>query len=486
MAKNLFHINNPFYNYSSEVSKPDLRAALFRRLHKEIGFGQLRILTLLLVDIIFVGLAWLIAEEHGTPFQSPWNLQEHPQAMLVILVTTISLIASRGLYQSGSNRRDYFRLFTTLTFAQLFLVLVAFLYQPGLFVSRSTFLLSWLFSVLFVCTGRLAIDVTINSLRQRGTFRTPAFLICDEADRNNVLGIVGPENCYRIMGIEEASCLDRYQRQETINKMMALGVREVFIAWGAIKNRLFLYWLFQNNGITVHVLPADYKPIGRKLELKCIGGTPVLKYRKSAIIGTDFWFKRSFDFCFSALFVLLLFPIYICIGLLIKLDSPGPMLYKQIRIGLHGKPFEVWKFRTMRADADQLQKELELLNQTQDGVLFKIENDPRITRVGKVLRRYSLDELPQLFNVLRGDMSLVGPRPLPIRDIEKFSDYHFIRHEVLPGVTGLWQVSGRSDILSFEEVIKLDVAYIENWSLGLDFQILLRTIQVVLGKTGAY
>ena len=183
---------------------------------------------------------------------------------------------------------------------------------------------------------------------------------------------------------------------------------------------------------------------------------------------------------------MLSFPIYIAIAIAIKLDSPGTVFYKQTRIGLHGQQFKVWKFRTMRSDAEKFQKELEALNETKDGIIFKIKDDPRITRVGKFLRRYSLDELPQLFNVILGEMSIVGPRPLPIRDVDKFSEHHFIRHEVLPGITGLWQVSGRSDILDFEQVINLDLNYIENWSLQLDFEILLKTVMVVLKKEGAY
>ncbi|MBA3923852.1 MAG: sugar transferase, partial [Nostocaceae cyanobacterium] len=179
-------------------------------------------------------------------------------------------------------------------------------------------------------------------------------------------------------------------------------------------------------------------------------------------------------------------PLYLCIALLIKLDSPGPIFYKQTRIGLHGHPFKVWKFRTMVMNADKLQKELEARNEMQDGVLFKMKDDPRITTLGKFLRRYSLDEIPQLFNVLFGEMSLVGPRPLPTRDVEKFSKHHFIRHEILPGITGLWQVSGRSDIIDFEKVIRLDVTYMENWSLSLDLQILLQTVRVILEKKGAY
>jgi exopolysaccharide biosynthesis polyprenyl glycosylphosphotransferase len=247
-----------------------------------------------------------------------------------------------------------------------------------------------------------------------------------------------------------------------------------------------LCWLFQAYGITVHLLPTEFQPIYRDLVIYNVGGMACLSFVCPIITGKDFWIKRCFDFCFTAIFLMITFPVYVAIAIIIKLDSPGPIFYRQTRIGLSGKQFKVWKFRTMVPNADKLQKELESLNEVKDGVIFKIKDDPRVTQIGKLLRRYSLDELPQLFNVLLGEMSLVGPRPLPTRDVDKFSARHFIRQEVLPGVTGLWQVSGRSDILDFEQIIKLDLNYIENWSLWLDFQILFRTVKVVLKKEGAY
>ena len=140
----------------------------------------------------------------------------------------------------------------------------------------------------------------------------------------------------------------------------------------------------------------------------------------------------------------------------------------------------------MVVNAAQLQATLESKNEMKDGVLFKMKDDPRITKIGGFLRQYSLDELPQIFNVLLGEMSLVGPRPLPIRDVERFKEWHYIRQEVLPGITGLWQVSGRSDITDFDEAVNLDIAYIANWSLWMDLKILLQTVNVVLHKTGAY
>lgn len=209
---------------------------------------------------------------------------------------------------------------------------------------------------------------------------------------------------------------------------------------------------------------------------------PILGYRKPNV---SFLIKRIFDniAAFTILIVLSL-PL-LAIALLIKLDSPGPILYKQTRVGFQGRHFQVWKFRTMVQNASQLQSQLEAQNEIAGGVLFKMKNDPRITRVGKYLRKYSLDELPQLFNVLQGHMSLVGPRPLPIRDVEKFAPEHYFRQNIIPGITGLWQVSGRSDTDS-DNLFKLDFEYIQNWSLALDFKILCRTIKVVLNSEGAY
>lgn len=196
--------------------------------------------------------------------------------------------------------------------------------------------------------------------------------------------------------------------------------------------------------------------------------------------------KRCFDFSSSIILLLLLFPVYLLIAILIKVDSPGPVFFIQERIGLNCHLFKMWKFRTMVVNAEQQQIKLEAQNEIKNGVLFKIKDDPRITQLGKFLRRYSLDELPQLLNVVLGDMSLVGPRPFPVRDVERFSTKHFIRQKVIPGITGLWQISGRSNIDDFEECVKLDTDYINNWSLWLDFKILLKTVRVVLEKTGAY
>jgi lipopolysaccharide/colanic/teichoic acid biosynthesis glycosyltransferase len=182
--------------------------------------------------------------------------------------------------------------------------------------------------------------------------------------------------------------------------------------------------------------------------------------------------------------LLLISPVLMIIAAAVKLSSRGPVLYRSIRPGIGGRPFSCLKFRTMREHADQIQADLESLNE-QSGALFKIRNDPRLTGVGRFLRRFSLDELPQLVNVMRGEMSLVGPRPLPMRDFQRLEDWHKKRYLVLPGVTGLWQVSGRSE-LDFDDLVRLDFLYLEQWSIFLDLSILLKTIPAVLSRRGAF
>jgi lipopolysaccharide/colanic/teichoic acid biosynthesis glycosyltransferase len=211
---------------------------------------------------------------------------------------------------------------------------------------------------------------------------------------------------------------------------------------------------------------------------------PLFTLRPPVFEGLDYALKRTFDLVLATVGLVLLSPALLVIALAVKLSSRGPVIYRSSRPGIGGHPFECFKFRTMRKHADQLQADLESLNE-QSGALFKIRRDPRLTRAGRILRRYSLDELPQLLNVVRGEMSLVGPRPLPMRDFERLEDWHKKRYLVLPGMTGLWQVSGRAE-LDFDDLVRLDFLYLERWSVSLDLSILLRTIPAVLSRRGAF
>jgi exopolysaccharide biosynthesis polyprenyl glycosylphosphotransferase len=211
---------------------------------------------------------------------------------------------------------------------------------------------------------------------------------------------------------------------------------------------------------------------------------PLFELRPPILAGADWFVKRTFDLAVSLVVVTIGLPLWFASALAIKLTSPGPVLYRDRRVGLRQQEFTMLKFRTMVAGAAEQQAALESSNEA-DGPLFKIRDDPRITRVGALLRRLSIDEVPQVLNVLRGEMSLVGPRPLRIRDYRRLEDWHRKRDLVLPGMTGLWQISGRSS-LGFDDLVRLDFYYIENWSLWLDISILAKTVPAVLTRRGAY
>jgi exopolysaccharide biosynthesis polyprenyl glycosylphosphotransferase len=238
-------------------------------------------------------------------------------------------------------------------------------------------------------------------------------------------------------------------------------------------------------GVKVRVAPrATELLIERRGEYVPGQGVPLFELRPPVFVGADWVVKRGFDLGVSIVVAVLGFPIWLLIALAIKLDSRGPILYRDRRVGLNETEFDMLKFRTMRADAEEHQAELERSNEA-DGALFKIKDDPRVTRVGDFLRRFSLDEVPQVLNVLRGEMSLVGPRPLPVRDYDLLEPWHRKRYLVLPGMTGLWQIAGRSR-LGFDDLVRLDFYYLEHWSIWLDISILLKTVPAVVGRRGAY
>ena len=194
--------------------------------------------------------------------------------------------------------------------------------------------------------------------------------------------------------------------------------------------------------------------------------------------------KRLIDTVLSLIALIILSPLLLITALAVKLSSPGPVLFKQQRLGLHGKVFTIYKFRSMYIDAEERKKELQSRNEVK-GLMFKMENDPRITRVGKFIRKTSIDELPQFYNVVKGDMSLVGTRPPTEDEFEKYNQYYRRRISMTPGLTGMWQVSGRSEIENFDDVVKYDLQYIDNWSLWLDIKILFKTVVVVIAGRGS-
>ncbi|HWQ91596.1 MAG TPA: sugar transferase, partial [Clostridia bacterium] len=215
------------------------------------------------------------------------------------------------------------------------------------------------------------------------------------------------------------------------------------------------------------------------------GDRPVLVFSSAPETSWQSVLKQLVDFVGALVCVCMLLPLFGIVALLIKLSSPGPVFFRQQRSGLNGRPFTIYKFRTMVTNAEQLKHELAAMNEM-SGPVFKVTNDPRVTPLGRFLRKFSIDELPQFFNVLRGEMSLVGPRPLPVDEVKRFNDFaHRRRLSVKPGLTCLWQISGRNNVKDFKDWVRLDLEYIDNWSIWLDFKILFRTVPVVLAGTGA-
>ncbi|MGI5161760.1 sugar transferase [Microbispora sp. CA-102843] len=245
-----------------------------------------------------------------------------------------------------------------------------------------------------------------------------------------------------------------------------------------------LAWGIESRGTDLFVAPALMDVAGPRISVRPVAGMPLLHVEHPDLQGSRRLVKNAFDRIVAAAFLLVLVFPMLAIAAVVRATSPGPALFRQTRIGRYGREFHMLKFRTMVVDAERLKPVLAESNES-DGVLFKIRNDPRITRVGQLLRRYSLDELPQLLNVLRGEMSLVGPRPPLPAEVERYGTDVHRRLVVRPGMTGLWQVSGRSD-LSWEESVRLDLRYVENWSLMLDLQILWKTWSAVTGGRGAY
>ncbi|MEG9431812.1 sugar transferase [Terriglobus sp. ADX1] len=322
-------------------------------------------------------------------------------------------------------------------------------------------------NVLIIGSGRVghALRNHLESLRHLG-FRFRGFIALNEQEIESAdADIVGDvTNCLSIA--------------------RALFVDEIFFSVPAEKKIVIgLVQEARELGIDVRVVPDLYDGLAWNAPIEYVGQFPTIPlHRRDFPIGS-FMVKRALDLTLSFAALVILSPLLFLIAIAVRLDSPGPIFYRARRIGRKGRTFNCYKFRTMVQNADHLKAQLAHMNE-RDGILFKMSNDPRITRMGRFLRKYSLDEIPQFFNVLKGDMSLVGPRPPIASEVERYDLSHLRRLDVLPGITGLWQVEARQDP-SFDSYISLDTAYVENWNLWLDLKILIRTISVVISGTGS-
>lgn len=463
-------------------------------------WASLDILTVVVAAILALRLRTVLPDEVSALYVVPHLIQSSPRMLFFYIgwfaVCLVFFTRSYGLYGPIQNRSGLHELRMTMqaTLTSGLLLCGTLYLSSGEDISRVVIALVVVLSAILLCARR-AIWRRMAYGRFRAGIETRNVLIVGAgrvgyALRNHLESL--QHLGFRFKGFvalteREAESGDAEVIGDVRNCLSlarSLFVDEIFFSVPAEK-KLVIKMVEEARaaGIDVRVVPDMYDGLAWNAPVEYIGQFPTIPlHRKDFPMGA-FLLKRTLDTTLSALALVALSPVMAAIAIAVKMDSEGPMFYKAHRIGRKGRTFTCYKFRTMVQDADRLKAELEHMNE-RDGILFKIAKDPRITRLGGFLRKYSLDELPQFYNVLRGDMSLVGPRPPMAAEVEQYDLAHLRRLDVLPGITGLWQVEARQDP-SFDSYISLDTAYVENWSLLMDLRILARTVSVVVSGTGS-
>ena len=453
--------------------------------------------VLVVGDALAVFGAFLLA--HWVRFIAPdleataLGLEEYARLGALVSVVAVVLFALHEFYDLDRPRSWLARfqmVVSTVSTALVLTVAISFFLGDQRF-SRLWFAAGWAFSVIGLVGWRwlavhLYASVRDSVVPARKVLIVGANPVGQELARElsgqcQIVGYVDngsdldPAAARDVSLVGPIASLDRLVQQ--------YGVDEIIVALPANRREQLGRIVARGFGRPVQVkFAADLgEPLPERFELHRYGGRSFIGFAPVAPVS---WLKRAFDLVMGLVALVALSPVMIAIAILIRLDSPGPIFYGQERVGKDGVRFKMMKFRSMRQDADALLEQLRAQNEA-SGPLFKMRQDPRVTKIGRILRRTSLDELPQLFNVLLGQMSLVGPRPPVPSEVAQYEDWQLGRLRAIPGMTGLWQVSGRSDV-PFHDMVRLDLHYIRNWSLWLDLEIILRTIPAVVGKSGAY
>ncbi len=429
------------------------------------------------------------------------NLDFYSQIVFFLIPLWLAIFAFSGLYDEHNllgGTREYALAFNAVSAGMLLVVVATFL-NPEFIIARGWLLLSWALAFLFVSIARFNIRRAIYYLRTRGHFLAPTLIL---GANDEALSLARQLHDWKTSGLDVRGFVTPglsdgariFRNLYTLGALDDLGrlvdehrIEEIVIATSAL-TRDQLVDVFRRvsaqDAVRLRLSSGLFEIMTTGVRIKELAFTPLIEVQPVRLTGFDRLLKSMLDYSIAVAAVTIGAPLYLLLALIVRLDSPGPILHRRRVLGLGGHPFDAFKFRTMCSDADALLHDHPELAEKLaiDG---KLKDDPRITPLGRILRALSLDELPQAFNVLRGEMSIVGPRMISPAEHEHYGQWDLNLLTVKPGITGLWQVSGRSD-LSYDDRVRLDMNYIRNWTIWLDLQILIQTVPAVLFRRGAY
>lgn len=465
-------------------------------------------LALTVTDLFMVLAGFRLAYALRFEFDIPWLYQYeaapldfYARVVFFLVPAWLIIFWLFGMYDFRylfSGMHEYARALNACTLGMMLVILLIFFF-PDLIIARGWVVASWLIVTFSMLLGRFTLRRIVQHMRAKGRFLT-IVLVVGANEEGQAIATQLQENPRAGVWIAGFADDQLSQGSQLLPGVAVLGsvdavatlvrqhgIQEIVIASTAL-SREKLLGLFQTFGadedISLRMSSGLYEIMTTGVEVQEIGNVPLLSISKVRLSGSELFMKRMLDLSVASIVLLLFWPLMLIISLAVKFDSPGPVLYRRRVVGVGGKLYYALKFRTMYGDAEaRLARDPELRRQFEEN--YKLKDDPRVTRVGRFLRRTSLDELPQLWNVLRGQMSLVGPRMITTEERARYGKWRMNLTTVKPGITGLWQVSGRSD-LSYEERVKLDMHYIRNYSLWLDLHLLYETIPVVFKGHGAY
>lgn len=465
-------------------------------------------ITWVAIDIILINVAFAMAywvryrlqlfRAVDPAFDVPYSVYPPFAALFTLLL--ILVYRQQGSYRLRRQISwfdEFYAIVNGTATGTIIMIVFIFLYQAA-FYSRAIFIYAGIFVVILLGLSRLIKVTLLRTLRRRGIGSERVVIVgAGEVARAvlravvanpecgfNIIGFLddnpskGETDIGRFKGLGSLDNLAEVLRQETIDEVI------ITLPWQYHRKIVSIMTHCERENIRARIVPDLFQMTISRMHIEDIAGVPMIGVKEVSISGLNQLVKRSIDLVLAGVVLVIGAPLMALIALTIKLESPGPVLFQQERVGRNGRRFMVYKFRSMVEGAEEQQAALQDLNEAA-GPLFKIRADPRMTRLGKWLRKMSLDELPQFYNVLRGEMSLIGPRPPLPTEVKQYQEWHKRRLEVAPGITGLSQISGRSS-LSFDETALLDIYYIENWSLALDTKIMLQTIPRVIFGNGAY